>query len=109
MYNRKTVPSDYEKMVLKQEEVERRKKEREYEMSHLMTAPFRHAGQVISMLFVAFRRGITGEGFAPITIGDIKYKLDITSAYALEEGRALDRIVRIEEDPAIARLASKAR
>ncbi|KAI0834953.1 hypothetical protein F5Y06DRAFT_277617 [Hypoxylon sp. FL0890] len=96
MYNRKAAPSDYEKMLMKREEEARRKKEREYEMNHLMTAPFRHAMQAFGLLFKSFRRGLTGEGFAPITIDGVKYKLDITSAYVLEQGRALDRLVRIE-------------
>ncbi|KAI0383095.1 hypothetical protein F5Y04DRAFT_39297 [Hypomontagnella monticulosa] len=109
MYHRKAAPSDYEKMIMKQEEEARRKKEREYEMNHLMTAPFRHAGQVIGLIFRSIRRGITGEGFAPITIKDVNYKLDITSAYVLEEGRALDRIVRIAGDPALDRLAARAK
>ncbi|KAI1414669.1 hypothetical protein F5Y13DRAFT_13473 [Hypoxylon sp. FL1857] len=105
MHNRKAALSDYEKMLMKQEEEARRIKEREYEMTHLMTAPFRHAGQAFGLLFKNFRRGLTGEGFAPVIIDGVRYKLDITSAYVLEEGRALDRIVRIEEDPALARLA----
>ncbi|KAI1393444.1 uncharacterized protein F4822DRAFT_423913 [Hypoxylon trugodes] len=102
MYNRKPAPTEYDKMRMKQEEEVRRKEEREYEMNHLMTAPFRHVGQAFGMLFKSFRRGLTGEGFAPIEIDGEKFKLDITSAYALEEGRALDRIARIEEDPALA-------
>ncbi|KAI1661688.1 hypothetical protein F4813DRAFT_345342 [Daldinia decipiens] len=97
LYNRKAPPSDYEKMLMKKQEEVRRKQEREYEMNHLMTAPFRHGKQVFSMLFKNFRRGLTGEGFAPIMINGIKYKLDITSAYVLEEGRALDRIVKIDK------------
>ncbi|OTA61925.1 hypothetical protein K449DRAFT_434253 [Hypoxylon sp. EC38] len=109
MYNRKAAPSDYEKMLMKQEEAARRQKERDYEMSHLLTAPFRHAARAFGIFFANFRRGLTGEGFAPVIINGVKYKLDITSAYVLEEGRALDRIVRIEEDPALARLAAKKR
>ncbi|OTB08603.1 hypothetical protein M426DRAFT_7342 [Hypoxylon sp. CI-4A] len=107
MYNRKAAPSEYEKMLMRREQEAQRKKDREYEMNHLMTAPFRHGGQAISILFSNIRRGLTGEGFAPVTIKGVKYKLDITSAYALEEGRALDRIVKIEQDPAIARLAAQ--
>ncbi|KAI0115058.1 hypothetical protein F4814DRAFT_418116 [Daldinia grandis] len=97
LYNRKAPPSDYEKMLMKKQEEVRRKQEREYEMDHLMTAPFRHGKQVFSMLFKNFRRGLTGEGFAPVTINGVKYKLDITSAYVLEDGRALDRIVKIDK------------
>ncbi|OTB20585.1 hypothetical protein K445DRAFT_313059 [Daldinia sp. EC12] len=97
LYNRKTPPSEYEKMLLKKQEEAKRKQEREYEMNHLMTAPFRHAKQAFGTLFKNFRRGLTGEGFAPIIVNGVKYKLDITSAYVLEDGRALDRIVKIEK------------
>ncbi|KAI1467242.1 uncharacterized protein F4812DRAFT_460089 [Daldinia caldariorum] len=97
LYNRKAPLSEYEKMQLKKQEEARRKQEREYEMNHLMTAPFRHAKQAFGLLFRNFRRGLTGEGFAPIYVNGTKYKLDITSAYVLEEGRALDRIVKIEK------------
>ncbi|KAI1134177.1 hypothetical protein F5Y05DRAFT_399480 [Hypoxylon sp. FL0543] len=107
MYTRKTAPTTYEMLLMKKEEEERRRKEREYELSHLMTAPFRHAKQALGIMFATFRRGLTGEGFAPIVIDDVNYKLDITSAYVLEEGRALDRIVRIEGDPSLSRLAAR--
>ncbi|KAI1807888.1 hypothetical protein F4811DRAFT_503562 [Daldinia bambusicola] len=97
LYNRKAPLSEYEKVLLKKQEEARRKQEREYEMNHLMTAPFRHARQAFGLLFKNFRRGLTGEGFAPIYVNGVRYKLDITSAYVLEEGRALDRIVKIEK------------
>ncbi|KAI6090407.1 hypothetical protein F4821DRAFT_30178 [Hypoxylon rubiginosum] len=109
LFSRKTAPSEHEKMLMKQEEEARLKAEREYEMNHLMTAPFRHAGQAVSKVFSSLRRGLTGEGFAPIIIGGVKYKLDITSAYVLEEGRALDRIVKIEEDPDMAKVTARSR
>ncbi|KAI1766366.1 hypothetical protein GGR53DRAFT_486485 [Hypoxylon sp. FL1150] len=109
MFNRKATPSEHEKLLMKQEEEARLKAQRAYEMNHLMTAPFRHAGQGASTVFSSLRRGLTGEGFAPIIIGGVKYKLDITSAYALEDGRALDRIVKIEEDPDMAKLAARSR
>ncbi|KAI2630983.1 hypothetical protein GGR54DRAFT_585070 [Hypoxylon sp. NC1633] len=99
MYHRKVVPSDYQKMLLKEQEDARRKAEREYELNHVMTSPFRHAAKAFGIMFRGIRRGLTGEGFAPVEVNGVKYKLDITSAYALEEGRALDRIVRIETGP----------
>ncbi|KAI1452262.1 hypothetical protein F4805DRAFT_470994 [Annulohypoxylon moriforme] len=60
-------------------------------------------------MFKNFRRGITGEGFAPIKINDVKYKLDITAADVLDEGRALDRIVRVETSPIVERLLAQKR
>ncbi|KAI1212958.1 uncharacterized protein F4807DRAFT_412212 [Annulohypoxylon truncatum] len=58
-------------------------------------------------MFKHFRRGITGEGFAPIFINDVQYKLDIIAAYVLDEGRALDRIVRIKKSPIVERLLAE--
>ncbi|KAI1106298.1 hypothetical protein F4804DRAFT_51993 [Jackrogersella minutella] len=107
MYNRSAPPTEHEKVLMKEAQEAKRKKEREYEMNHLMTAPFRHTRKAFSTLFKNFRRGLTGEGFAPIVINGTNYKLDITSAYALENGRALDRIVRIEFDPALSRLVAE--
>ncbi|KAI1378237.1 hypothetical protein F4677DRAFT_412584 [Hypoxylon crocopeplum] len=109
MYHRKAALSDYDKMLMKQAEEARVKKERDYEMSHLMTAPFRHARQAFYKLFVGLRRGLTGEGYLPITVDGVRYKLDITSAYALEDGRALDRIVKIKQRLALDRLAQKSK
>ncbi|KAI1500440.1 hypothetical protein F5X99DRAFT_385989 [Biscogniauxia marginata] len=98
MYNPQTALSDYEKQQAKKAEEKRRKAEREYELNHLMTAPFRHALWAIRTIFVGLRRGLTGEGFAPIWIKGTQYKLPITDGYVLGDGRALDRIVRIEEN-----------
>ncbi|KAH9900611.1 hypothetical protein F4778DRAFT_739677 [Xylariomycetidae sp. FL2044] len=97
-------PTDHEKAVSRQEDEEQRKKAREYELTHLMTSPFRDARRFMSHIFSALRRGLTGEGFAPIEVDGKEYKLDITAGYALEDGRALDRIVKIEEDPRLAKL-----
>ena len=85
----------------------RRKAARQYELDHIMTAPFRDGARAAGTVMAGIRRGITGEGFAPLIVNGVKYKLDITSAYALDEGRALDRVVRIEEDASLHRLASR--
>ncbi|KAI0480402.1 hypothetical protein GGR56DRAFT_626037 [Xylariaceae sp. FL0804] len=111
MYNREPWVSPKEKMLQRQKEEERRKAERQHTMDHLMTSPFRDFYKVWRRFFNAFKNGMTGEGAAPIYIKDTKYKLDITDGYVLDEGQALDRIVRIEEDPRVtelrARLAKK--
>ncbi|RYP41166.1 hypothetical protein DL767_001170 [Monosporascus sp. MG133] len=105
----KTEPSPYEKIVMKREEERRRKEAQQYERDHLMTAPFRDGARAAGTIFAGIRQGLTGEGFVPIEVNGEKYKLDVTGAYALEDGRALDRIVKIEEDPGMVRLASQSR
>lgn len=81
----------------------------EYEKTHIMTAPFRHGWWALKTFFVSIRQGLTGEGFAPIEVKGVKYKLDITDGYALDEGRALDRIVQIDEDRSVAALRNMRR
>ncbi|KAI1492160.1 hypothetical protein F5X96DRAFT_628002 [Biscogniauxia mediterranea] len=101
MYNPKL--SEHEMKQAEKEKEERRKAERQYDMDHLMTAPFRHAKWAISTIFHGLRRGLTGEGFAPIWVKGIRYKIPISDAYVMDNGRALDRIVRIEESESLVR------
>ncbi|KAI1743776.1 hypothetical protein F4680DRAFT_407481 [Xylaria scruposa] len=96
-----------EQMAAKKlEDAKRRKAEREYELDHLMTAPFRDAGRASSTLFDNIRRGLTGEGFAPVFINGIRYKLDIEGGYCLENGAVLDRLVKIQPDLGLAQIQS---
>ncbi|KLU87869.1 hypothetical protein MAPG_06860 [Magnaporthiopsis poae ATCC 64411] len=71
--------------------------EAKYDKEHLMTSPFRHLGHAVKEAFVATRRALTGEGFVKIKVDNVIYKLDVTSAWALDDGRALDRLVTINE------------
>ena len=71
--------------------------EAKYDKEHLMTSPFRHLGRAVKEAFVATRRALTGEGFVKIKVDNVVYKLDVTSAWALDDGRALDRLVTINE------------
>ncbi|RYP56876.1 hypothetical protein DL771_011518 [Monosporascus sp. 5C6A] len=109
LFTPKTEHSPYEKMAMKREEERRRKEAQQYERDHLMTAPFRHGAWAAGTIFAGIRQGLTGEGFVPIEVNGAKYKLDVTGAYALEDGRALDRIVKIEEDPGVVGLTSQSR
>jgi hypothetical protein len=106
MQHRPVVLSREEMAAKKLEEAKRRKEEREYELDHLMTAPFRDAGRASSTIFGNIRRGLTGEGFAPVYINGVKYKLDIDGGYALENGQILDRLVKIQPDQDLARIQS---
>ncbi|KAK7756128.1 hypothetical protein SLS62_001720 [Diatrype stigma] len=99
LYNKRPTAPPHETAA---EERRRRQAAQQYERDHLMTAPFRHGAWAAGTVLAALRRGLTGEGFAPVEVGRTRYKLDITAGYALEDGRALDRIVRVEEDPRIA-------
>ena len=60
-----------------------------------MTAPFRHAGSAIGAAFTGLRRGLNREGFAKIKVNGIQYKFDVTGGWALDEGKALDRVLHV--------------
>ncbi|KXJ94552.1 hypothetical protein Micbo1qcDRAFT_159743 [Microdochium bolleyi] len=109
MYNRPSASGEPKSAEELAEEAAQKQAELEYERTHVMTAPFRHGWWAIRTVFLTIRQGITGEGFAPIEVKGVKYKLCITDGYALEEGRALDRIVQIDEDQAVAALRTAGR
>ncbi|RFU31772.1 hypothetical protein B7463_g4542, partial [Scytalidium lignicola] len=83
-----------------QAEEEKRKK-LEYERSHILSAPFRHASVAFYGLFRALRQTWTREGFAKIQVKGRGYKLDVSDGWALDEGRALDRLVSIKPRPGV--------
>ncbi|OBT99770.1 hypothetical protein VE01_02059 [Pseudogymnoascus verrucosus] len=73
-------------------EAEAREAERK---KSIMLAPFRHASQAFFGMFVAIKRTWTRDGFLDLKAGKRRYKLDITGGWALDEGRALDRICKV--------------
>ncbi|KXH30801.1 hypothetical protein CSIM01_01395 [Colletotrichum simmondsii] len=67
----------------------------EYDKGHLMTTPFRHASKGFKAAWYGVRRAITKEGFLRMEAGGEKLKLDVSTGWALDDGRALDRLVKI--------------
>ncbi|KAJ0159006.1 hypothetical protein CTA2_10493 [Colletotrichum tanaceti] len=67
----------------------------EYDKNHLMTVPFRHAGKGFKAAWYGVRRAITKEGFVKMEASGHKLKLDVASGWALDDGRAIDRLVKI--------------
>ena len=88
----------YERVKAHEAEQERLAKLREYEMNHLMTAPFRHAGQGAQSAWSQIQRAFSREGFVPVLVNGDRQKLDVTGGWALENGRALDRLVTLKND-----------
>jgi hypothetical protein len=79
-----------------QEEMEK-KKQWEYEKSHIMTSPFRHASRALFALFKAIGRSWSREGFLKLQVqGRHTYKLDVSGGWALDGGRALDRLATLK-------------
>lgn len=100
---RKDLPQDLterEKLILKQWEEEKKKAERQYELDHIMTAPFRHAGRGMKTALSGMMRALTRDGFANVMVGKAKYKIDAKSGWFLDEGKALERLVRVKDEEA---------
>jgi len=68
----------------------------EYEQTHIMSAGIRHPLRAFSKAFYSFfqgtRRAWYREGFMKILVKNQRYKLDVTGGWALDEGKALDRL-----------------
>ncbi len=81
----------------KVEMIKKKKREWEEEKSKsIWTAPFRHANKAFYDFFIAMRRTWSREGFLELAVKGQRYKLDVTGGWALDEGKALDRLVRIK-------------
>lgn len=85
-----------EKRAKKLEAELARQKELDYERSHLLTSPFRHASKAFYALFQNTRRVFIREGFMDVRVKGRVYKLDVTGGKALEDGRALDRLIGVK-------------
>jgi hypothetical protein len=92
--------TEKEKLMLKAWEEEKKKAERQYELDHIMTAPFRHAGRGMKTAIQGMTRALTKDGFANVSVGKGKYKIDAKSGWFLDDGRALDRLVHVKEEQA---------
>ncbi|KAA8629586.1 hypothetical protein SMACR_00138 [Sordaria macrospora] len=73
-----------------------REKERKERMQHLLTLPFRDAAKVFRGAYEGLRRSFYREGFAKVYLRGVEYKLDMTSGWALDDGRAIDRLVHVK-------------
>ncbi|KAK1691249.1 hypothetical protein BDP55DRAFT_259026 [Colletotrichum godetiae] len=67
----------------------------EYDKNHLMTTPIRHASKGFKAVWYGVRRAITKEGFMRMEAGGDKLKLDVFTGWALDDGRAIDRLVKV--------------
>lgn len=88
----------YEKVKAHEAEQKRAAENREYEMNHLMTAPFRHASMGAQTVWYQIQRAFSRDGFVKVYVNNDGQKLDVTGGWALENGRALDRLVSLKSD-----------
>ncbi|TVY89900.1 hypothetical protein LAWI1_G006172 [Lachnellula willkommii] len=75
----------------------RRQQDLEYQRSHLMTLPFRQMSRGFFSLFQNTRRAFMREGFLKVQVKQRTCKLDITGGWALDDGKALDRLVGVKK------------
>jgi hypothetical protein len=64
-------------------------------MDHILTAPFRDAAKAFRGAWDGVVRSFNREGFAKIRLGNQTYKIDVSGGWALDQGRALDRLLPI--------------
>ena len=76
------------------EELEAEQK-RKYELAHIWSAPFRHLGRGVRSAWRGLKQSLTGSGFATLKIQGDEYKLDISNAWMLDDGKALERLIRV--------------
>jgi hypothetical protein len=78
-----------ERRRLEREEQEERRKS-------IWWRPFRDANRAFHKLFRAMRLVWTRDSFLELAVKGSKYKLDVGGGWGLDEGRALDRLVRLK-------------
>ena len=69
-----------------------KEKTRQYHLDHIMTAPFRDGKKVMGTIWAGMRRAFHRGGFAKIKLNRTNYKIDVDGGWALDEGRAIDRL-----------------
>lgn len=87
--------SSSEARVIRLEEEESHRKELEYKQQHVVTAPFRSLSRGFFGMFKALARTVTREGFLKLRVKGRIYKLDISSGWALDKGKAIDRLATL--------------
>lgn len=90
--------SPREQLLHAKAEEERKAKARQYELDHIMTAPFRHFGRGMKAAFGGMARALTRDGFAKIRLKKAELKLDVKGGWFLDEGKALDRLIHAKPD-----------
>lgn len=91
-------PASFSAAELRQMRIEdeaRIKQEVEYERSHIMTSPFRQMSRIFHSVFKAIGKTWTGEGFMIMQVKGSRYRLDVSGGWAMDGGKALDRLVTI--------------
>ena len=84
------------RLQMKQAEENEKNKLMEYENTHIMTRGIRHMGRGAKELYRATARAWFRDGFLKARMKNGTYKLDISGGWALDNGRALDRLSSVK-------------
>jgi hypothetical protein len=76
-----------------------KKEQWEKDKQRLMTLPFRDAWRYSKLAFYGVQRALTGGGFVKMRVGERKCKLDMTTGWALNEGKTLEALTFVREAP----------
>jgi hypothetical protein len=87
-------PADLRQIRIEEEAENKRRLE--YQQSHFLTFPLRNTSRAFFELFKAIGRMWHREGFVNVGIKGSNYKLDVTGGWALDAGRALDRLAKVK-------------
>ena len=75
---------------------EKLKAEVEYEKTHLLSRPFRMTSRAFFAFFINIARLFSRNGFVDVEIDGWRYRLDVMGGLALDEGRALEKLVNVK-------------
>lgn len=89
--------SPFEKLRLRKQREAEIEKQNEIERTKILSAPFRHASVAFQKLFTDVGRTFSRQGFLKLDVKGQSYKLDITGGWALDQGRAIDRLVQVKK------------
>lgn len=89
-------PSAKQARALEKQEKKEKKEQWEKDKQRLMTLPFRDAWRYTKIAFYGMKRALIGGGFVKMTVGDRKCKLDMTTGWALNEGKTLEALVMVD-------------
>jgi hypothetical protein len=96
-----TQPVATGRKLLEEQQAQRdqRRKDYLYDKDHFLTQPFRHGGRELRTVWSGIRRASTREGWAYVNLKGARrqYKLDVSGGWALDHGRALDRLVNVKD------------
>jgi hypothetical protein len=99
--------TDLEKLEARRRAKQDAEERRRYELAHLYSAPFRHAGRGLRSFWYGTKRFLEGGGFGTLTVKGQRFKLDVVDGWHLDDGRVLEKLVGVKEESKAERWQSR--